>query len=105
MRRILLAGNQYHRCDGNDAGLCKRVTGRLEPQKKLTVPLVKVADKVPEGKLVEKYDNGNKKFETDVKNRRFNYYLDIYYPNGKLRNHTPLINCKAEGLSGLHAGR
>ncbi len=71
----------------------------LEPQKKLTVPVVNVADKVPEGKLVEKYDNGTKKFETNVKNRCFNDYLDIYYPNGTLRTHTPLVNCKAEGLS------
>lgn len=77
----------------------KGLTDDLEPQKKLTVPVVSVADKVPEGKLVEKYDNGAKKFETVVKNRCFNEYLDIYYPNGTLRTHTPLINCKAEGLS------
>lgn len=71
----------------------------LHPQKKLTTPEVKVADTVPEGKLVEKYDNGNKKFETVVKDRCFNEFIDIYYPNGVLRSHTPLVNCKAEGLS------
>lgn len=71
----------------------------LEPQKKLTTPVVKVADSVPEGKLVEKYDNGNKKFETVIKNRCFNDYIDVYYPNGVLRSHTPLVNCQAEGLS------
>lgn len=77
----------------------KGLTDDLEPQKKLTVPVVKVADSVPEGKLIEKYDNGIKKFETIVKNRCFDSYLDIYYPNGRLRTHTPLVNCQAEGLS------
>ena len=71
----------------------------LQGQQKLTTPEVKVADKVPEGKLVEKYDNGSKKFETVVKNRCFDEYIDVYYPNGVLRNHTPLVNCKANGLS------
>ena len=71
----------------------------LQPQKKLTTPVINVAETVPEGKLIEKYDNGGKKFETVVKNRCFNEYIDIYYPNGTLRTHTPLVNCKAEGLS------
>ena len=71
----------------------------LEGQKKLTTPEVKVADNVPEGKLVEKYDNGSKKFETVVKNRCFDEYINVYYPNGVLRSHTPLVNCKANGVS------
>lgn len=66
---------------------------------KLETPAISVTDNVPEGKLVERYDNGNKKFETVVKNRCFNEYIDLYYPNGQLRTHTPLVNCKAEGKS------
>ncbi|WP_313098115.1 toxin-antitoxin system YwqK family antitoxin [Atlantibacter hermannii] len=67
--------------------------------RKLETASISVTDNVPEGKLVERYDNGNKKFETVVKNRCFNEYLDLYYPNGQLRTHTPLVNCKAEGKS------
>ena len=68
-------------------------------QRKLETPSVKVADNVPEGKLIEKYENGSKKFETIVKNRCFDDYIDVYYPNGQLRAHTPLVNCKANGVS------
>lgn len=67
--------------------------------RKIEAPAVSVAENVPEGKLTEHYDNGNKKFETVVKNRCFDRYLDIYYPNGQLRTHTPLVNCKAQGKS------
>lgn len=68
-------------------------------QQKLETPSVSVADNVPEGKLVEHYENGSKKFETVVKNRCFDEYIDVYYPNGQLRAHTPLVNCKANGVS------
>jgi antitoxin component YwqK of YwqJK toxin-antitoxin module len=68
-------------------------------QRKLETPSVTVAENVPEGKLVEHYENGNKKFETTVKNRCFDDYIDVYYPNGQLRAHTPLVNCKANGVS------
>lgn len=66
---------------------------------KIETPSVSVADNVPEGKLVERYENGNKKIETIVRNRCFDEYLDLYYPNGQLRTHTPMVNCKAEGKS------
>lgn len=68
-------------------------------QRKLETPSVAVAENVPEGKLVEHYENGSKKFETIVKNRCFDDYIDVYYPNGQLRAHTPLVNCKANGIS------
>ncbi len=68
-------------------------------QRKLETPSVTVAENVPEGKLVEHYENGSKKFETIVKNRCFDEYIDVYYPNGQLRAHTPLVNCKANGVS------
>lgn len=68
-------------------------------QHKLETPSVSVADNVPEGRLVEHYENGSKKFETIVKNRCFDDYIDVYYPNGQLRAHTPLVNCKANGIS------
>lgn len=76
----------------------KGMKNDLQP-KKLEAPSVTVTDNVPEGKLTERYGNGRKKFETVVKNRCFDDYLDIYYPDGKLRTHTPLVNCKAQGVS------
>ncbi|WP_312311139.1 toxin-antitoxin system YwqK family antitoxin [Atlantibacter sp.] len=66
---------------------------------KVEAPSVSVTDNVPEGKLIEHYENGNKKFETVVKNRCFDEFIDVYYPNGQLRAHTPLVNCKAQGES------
>lgn len=67
--------------------------------RKIETPAVSVTENVPEGKLIEHYDNGKKKFETVVKNRCFDEYIDVYYPNGQLRAHTPLVNCKAQGTS------
>ena len=40
--------------------------------RKLETASISVTDNVPEGKLVERYDNGNKKFETVDKNSCFN---------------------------------
>lgn len=70
----------------------------LENQK-LDVPSIAVGNNIPEGELTERYENGSIKFKTVVKNRCFDKYMDIYYPNGKLRTHTLLVNCKANGIS------
>lgn len=66
---------------------------------KLDVPSISVGNNIPEGELTERYDNGNIKFKTVVQNRCFDKYIDIYYPDGHLRTHTPLVNCKANGIS------
>ena len=70
-----------------------------ERQKKLEVPSLTVSDDIPEGAFVQNDDKGVVIFKTVVNNRCFDKYMDVYYPNGKLRTRTPLVNCKAEGLS------
>lgn len=68
-------------------------------QRRLGTPSISVADNVPEGEFTKRDSLGNVEFKTVVKNRCFDQYIDLYYPNGKLRVHTPLVNCKAEGVS------
>ncbi|WP_236611167.1 toxin-antitoxin system YwqK family antitoxin [Providencia burhodogranariea] len=66
---------------------------------KVSVPEIAVSEGTPEGALVKNDDNGHLLFKTVVKNKCFDEYMDVYYPNGQLRAHTPLVKCKAEGLS------
>lgn len=77
----------------------EEVNNSQKIQRPIAVPIIDVDKNIKNGELIEKYDNGNPKFKTFVQNHYFDKYIDIFYPNGKLRTHTPLVNCKANGLS------
>ena len=70
-----------------------------EIQKRVGIPSFNVADDIPEGEFIKRDSQGKVEFKTVVRNKCFDQYMDLYYPNGQLRVHTPLVNCKAEGLS------
>lgn len=71
----------------------------LDSENKLSNPVIKVAKDFAEGEFSEKYANGSVKFKTYVQNGCFDKYIDVFYPNGQLNTHTPLFNCKANGLA------
>lgn len=66
---------------------------------KIEQPSITVGENIQNGKLIKKDDNGNLLFKTFVQNNCFDKYIDVFYPNGKLRTHTPLVECKANGVS------
>ena len=71
---------------------------------RITVPSVTVDNAVPEGELIEYFDNGNIRLKTIVQNRCFDEYIEVYYENGQLRTITPMKNCLANGLSKGYQG-
>ncbi|MBP6862292.1 MAG: hypothetical protein KBC57_08035 [Neisseriaceae bacterium] len=62
-------------------------------------PVVKAPEGTPDGPYVAYFEAGSKRYQTVVKQGRFDAYLDIYYENGQLRTHTPLQAGLAHGLS------
>lgn len=66
---------------------------------RLRMPVIKVKEDFPEGEFIKKDEAGRVEFKTFVQNGCFDKYIDIYYPNGELRTHTPLVDCKANGVS------
>ncbi len=41
----------------------------------------------------------NRTLKSYIVNGKFDKYIDVYYPNGQLQSHTPLVNGLAEGWS------
>lgn len=66
---------------------------------RIGTPYIRVNKSVPEGEFIQKYENGKVDFKTVIQNGCFDKYFDNYYPNGKLRSHTPLVDCKGNGLA------
>lgn len=62
------------------------------------IPVHKAPEGTPDGEF-EFQDSKGRTAKTFVKNGIFDKYGDVYYPNGQLHSHTPLVNGIAHGWS------
>ena len=65
---------------------------------KYHIPINKAPEGMPDGEF-EVQDSKGRTLKTFVKNGIFDKYGDVYYPNGQLHSHTPLVNGIAHGWS------
>lgn len=77
----------------------KEIKQEALKNQKIETPSITVGENIKNGEFIQKDNNGNLLFKTFVQNKCFDKYMDVFYPNGKLRTHTPLVECKANGVS------